>query len=248
MSRPGRYPGLLDRLEDRLEGGFVGRQVGRETALVAYAGAVALRFQHCLERVEDLHAVPQGFAEARGADRQDHELLQIDVVVGVRAAVHDVHHRDREPRRAVAREMAVERRAGVLRGGMRRGKRHRQQGVGAEPRLGRRPVRLDHRAVDPPLVGRVGADEQLAQLAIDVANCAGHALAAVALWVLVPQLHRLARARRRARRHRGEAAHAARKRHRRGDGRVAARIEDLVTTHVLDRPHGHLATSTPRSR
>ena len=45
------------------------------------------------------------------ADRHDHELLEVDAVVGVRAAVQDVHHRHGQHVRAVAAEVAVERQA-----------------------------------------------------------------------------------------------------------------------------------------
>ena len=38
------------------------------------------------------------------ADRHDHELLEVDAAVGVRAAVQDVHHRHRQAQRAVAAE------------------------------------------------------------------------------------------------------------------------------------------------
>ena len=48
--------------------------------------------QQLLQRMEDLGAVAQRLAEARRADRQDHELLDVEAVVGVRAAVDDVHH------------------------------------------------------------------------------------------------------------------------------------------------------------
>ena len=60
------------------------------------AVAQAARLQHALQRVEDLDARAQRFGEARQADRQDHEFLQVDVVVGMRAAVDDVHHRHRQ--------------------------------------------------------------------------------------------------------------------------------------------------------
>ena len=69
--------------------------VGREAAFVADRGAHALVVDDLLQRVEDLGAVAHRLAEARRADRDDHQLLQVEVVVGVRAAVDDVHHRHR---------------------------------------------------------------------------------------------------------------------------------------------------------
>ena len=85
-------------------------QVRREAALVADGGREPALVQHLLQRVEDLRAVAQRLAKRRRADRQDHEFLDVDAVVGVRAAVDDVHHRHRQRRRlAGAAEIAVQR-------------------------------------------------------------------------------------------------------------------------------------------
>ena len=50
--------------------------------------------------MERLGAVAQRLGETRRANRHDHELLEVDVVVGVLAAVDDVHHRHRQRVRA----------------------------------------------------------------------------------------------------------------------------------------------------
>ncbi len=68
-------------------------QVGGEAALVADRRVEALLAEHLLEVVEDLGAAAEGVAEAVEAQRHDHELLDVDRVVGVLAAVEDVHHR-----------------------------------------------------------------------------------------------------------------------------------------------------------
>ena len=46
-----------------------------------------------LEVVEDLGAHSDRLREGGSADRHDHEFLEVDIVVRVRAAVDDVHHR-----------------------------------------------------------------------------------------------------------------------------------------------------------
>jgi hypothetical protein len=46
--------------------------------------------------VEDLGTHPQALAEALGTHRHDHEFLDVHVVWGVRAAIQDVHHGNRE--------------------------------------------------------------------------------------------------------------------------------------------------------
>jgi hypothetical protein len=83
MSLPGLVAGALDRLEDQVERGAVGLEVGREAALVAEAGGQALLLEHRLERVVDLGAPAQRLAEGGRADRGDHELLDVDIGVGV---------------------------------------------------------------------------------------------------------------------------------------------------------------------
>ena len=108
--------------------------------------------------MEDLGAGPQRFGEGRQAERHDHELLQVDAAVGVRAAVEDVHHRRGQhvaPRPALPGESArgaVERLARGGRGGARGRHRHAEQRVCAEPALGRRAVQLDERVVDRALI------------------------------------------------------------------------------------------------
>jgi hypothetical protein len=67
-------------------------QVRREAAFVADIGVVAGRAAF-LEGVEDLRPMRTASAHAFRADRHDHEFLDVDRVVGVRAAIDDVHHR-----------------------------------------------------------------------------------------------------------------------------------------------------------
>ena len=50
------------------------------------------------------------FGEVRRAEGGDHEFLEVHRVVGMRAAVDDVHHRDGQGDGAGAAEVAVERR------------------------------------------------------------------------------------------------------------------------------------------
>ena len=108
--------------------------------------------------------------ERRRAGGDDHELLEVDLVVGVRAAVEHVHHRHRQDAGVRAAEVAPQRHAGVGRRGVRRGQRDAEDRVGAQARLVRGAVELDQRAVEPGLVGGVAADDGLGDLAVDVAR------------------------------------------------------------------------------
>ncbi len=105
----GLVAGLLDGFDDGLDGLFVGVQVRGEPALVADRGRQAAALEHLGEAVEDLGAHAQRLFEALGAGRHRHELLQVDVVVGVLAAVHDVHHRHRQQVGVAAADVLVER-------------------------------------------------------------------------------------------------------------------------------------------
>ncbi len=65
--------------------------------------------QRALQRVEDLGSHAQAVPERARADRDDHELLEVDLVVGVRAAVEHVHHRHRQHVGRLAAEVAPQR-------------------------------------------------------------------------------------------------------------------------------------------
>jgi hypothetical protein len=58
--------------------------------------------------VEDLGPGAQRLAERPEAGGHEHELLNVERVVRVRPAVHDVHHRDRERYGAGAAQVAEE--------------------------------------------------------------------------------------------------------------------------------------------
>ncbi len=103
-------------------------------------------------------------------DRLDHEFLDVDRVVGVLAAIDDVHHRHRQRAGIDAADVAVEGQAIILRRCLRHRQRHAQDRVGAQPRLVRRAVQVDHHLVDLHLVGRVQAAEHVEDLAFDIGD------------------------------------------------------------------------------
>ena len=161
-------------------------------------------------------------------DRQDHELLDVERVVGMRAAIDDVHHRRRQHPGADAAEIAVERQADADGGGLGGGEADGQDRVGAEPLLVLGAVELDHRRVERGLVERVEAGDRVGDLAVDRVDRPGDALAEIAALVAVAQLDRLARAGRGAGRHGGPAEGAAVQDDVGLDGRVAAAVQDLA--------------------
>ncbi len=82
--------------------------------------------------MEDLGAPAERVGEGFGADGHDHELLEVDVGVGVRAAVEDVHHGRGQDAGVDAAEIAVERELEGVGGGAGDGHGDGEDGVGAE--------------------------------------------------------------------------------------------------------------------
>ena len=214
-SSPGAEPGFADRLDDEIQRGPVVLEVGGEAPLVADARGQAALLDHGLQRLVDLGPPAQRLGEGGGADRGDHELLDVHVVIGVRAAVEDVHHRDGQHVGVRAAKVAEQRQAAGIRSGPGDGHADADDGVRAQPRLVRRPVQVDHGLVDQALVVDLVAEQFRLDLVDDVLDRPGHPLAAV-FRAAVPELDGLEGA------GRGSARHA-----RPGDGPVIERDLDL---------------------
>ena len=120
-----------------------------------------------LQRMENLRAHAQRLGECRRADRHHHEFLEVDRIVGMRAAIDDVHHRHRQHARGGAADIAIERQVVGDRRGFRDRKRHAEDRIGAEPRLVGRAVERDHGLVDLGLRFGVHAADGVENLAFD---------------------------------------------------------------------------------
>ena len=211
--------------------------VGGETALVAHRRGHALAVDQLLQHVEDFSAPTQGFTEAACAHRQNHQFLQVQRVVGVRAAVDDVHHRHGHAHGAAAAEIAVQRQAGFVGGGAGHGHRGGQDGVGAQAFLGLGAVQLDQGAIDEGLLLGIQAHQRFRDFGIEVLDGAQHALAQITALVAVAQLDGFAGAGGCARRH-GRTAHGAGfQQHIAFHGGVAARIQNLAADDIDDCTH-----------
>ena len=227
-----------DGFENDLDGLFVRFQVGREAAFVAHRRGIAALVQHGLQAVKDFDAHAQGFVERLCADGHGHEFLQVHGIVGVRAAVENVHHRHGEHVAGriarIAREIFVERLARRRGRRARRGHRDGEDGVRAEIALVRRAVGFDHAAVERALVGGIEPGDRAGQRAVHVGDGFEHALAEIARFVAVAQFDGFVLAGGCAGRHRGAAQRAAFQNDIRLDRGIAARIDDLPAVHARD--------------
>ena len=175
----------------------------------------------------------------------EHELLDVEPVVGVGAAVDHVHQRKRQRPRVRPAEVPEEREPEVVRGGAGAGERHAEDRVGAQRLLLGRAVELAERAVDQGLLGGVHALELGRDHALHVAHGLEHALAAEAPTVVVAELERLGAARRGARGHRRPALGAAVEMDLDLEGRVPAGVEDLAGVDVDDLGHASVSLLRP---
>ena len=229
-------PGPLGGLEDRLAGIGGAADVGREPALVADPGAEPALLEERLEMVVGLGADPQRLGERLGAGGDEHELLEVEGVVRVRAAVDHVHQRHGQHVRVRPTDPPVERNAGLTRRRLRNRQRGPEDGVRAEAGLRGRAVELDEQAVDSPLVVCVEADQRVGDLAVDVADRPRDALPEPGV-AAVAELDRLVLAGRGAGRHQRHAERTGLEADLDLDGRVAPRVEHLPAVDVDDRSH-----------
>ncbi len=233
----GLEPRRVDRLKAEIERRLGGRQIWREAAFVADIGVVPGLLQRGLKRVKRLRAPAHGFRERRRADRHDHELLKVDRIVGVRAAIDDIHHRRRQDSRHGAADVTVKRQARSFRRGLGDGERHAEDGVGAEPRLVVRAVERDHRLIDLELILGLKPGDGVEKVAIDGLNRFQDALAAEASLVSVAQFDRFARPGGSAGWNGGSSHRAVFQHDIHLDRGIAAAIKDFAADDVDDRSH-----------
>ncbi len=98
----------FDRLDQQLEGRLVVGKVGGKPALVADIGGQALVAQDSLQRVVDLDPGAQRLRVGRQTSGDDHELLDVDRVGGVGAAIEHVETGDGQYLGRRAPEISVE--------------------------------------------------------------------------------------------------------------------------------------------
>ncbi len=228
---------LLHRFQNEIKR-LTGRaDIGCKAALIAHPGGQTGLIQLFLEHMEHFGAHAHRLGDAARADGHDHEFLNVDRVIGMLAAVDDVHHRHRQQPRRGAADIAVERLAAGIGGGLGDGQRDAQNGIGAQTGLVGCAVQLDQRAVDGHLLGRVRTHQRLGDLAVDGGHRVEHALAQIARLVAVAQFDRLMLAGGGARGHGGAPHRPVFEDHIHLDGRIAAAVKDFAAGDIENRGH-----------
>ena len=158
--------------------------------------------QHLLQGMEHLCSHAETFAERGRTHGTNHELLEGDGRIAVRATVDDVHHGDGHHVRVHPADVAVEREVQAVGSRLCHGERNTQDGVRTQVRLRLRAVEGEHLSVDGTLLIDTAAHQCRGDDLVHVLHCLEHTLAAVAFGVLVTQFQSLMFARRSAGGHR----------------------------------------------
>ncbi len=104
--------------------------------------------QHRTQGVKDLGSHPQGAMKAVSPQWDDHELLYVQVVIGVFASIQDVHQGRRQQACPDSTDIAVKGKSHALRRRLGCCQGNPQDGVGAQLILVVCAVQIDHRLVD----------------------------------------------------------------------------------------------------
>ena len=188
--------GLLDRFLDNRQRRFVGGQVGSKTTLITDRCVQALGLKHFFQAVKNLRANTQGFREALGGNRLNHELLDINVVIRVLTTVQNVHHRHRHGKLAGgAIDVGNVRIQRLAQGDCRclgRSKGNRQNCIGAQVRLVLGTVEVQHDLIQSTLISCIFAYQCITDLAVHGFHSLQNTFAKVAGGVTVTQFQRFA--------------------------------------------------------
>ena len=187
----------------------------------------------------DLNAPAEALGVGVGAQRNDHEFLDVDVGVRVGAAVEDVHQRNGQDVRVRAAEVAVERQRSGFGGCAGYGQGNAEDGVGAQAGLVLGSVQVDHGLVDGPLVCSIEPQQSGLDLVDHGFDGLQHALALVAVLFPVAALVGFEGAGGSTGGHSGPAEGVVVEQYLNLNGRVSARIEDLACVDGINDGHGN---------
>jgi hypothetical protein len=141
--------------------------------------------------VKHFHSPAQRFRKRRRANRHDHEFLEVHIIIGMGAAVQDVHHGRGKRVRARSSQIQVQRLIEMRGSGASSRHGNRKDRIRAEPAFVLGTVKLDHPLVKAALVGGIKIRQCCRNLAVHVGHGLQHALPEVALFVAIAQLHGL---------------------------------------------------------
>jgi len=135
--------GTLDRPHQHRQRAVVGLERRPVSSLVCDTVHRAGLAHQLAGRAIDFGRHDERGVEARRAERDDHEVLNLRAAAGMHAAAEDLHFWHRQTDAVPLREVRVQRRVLRCRGRVKDGHGSRDHGVAAEPRLRWRAVERD---------------------------------------------------------------------------------------------------------
>ena len=135
--------------------------------------------------MKDFHPPAQRFGKGFSAHRHNHEFLEIHVVVGVRAAIQNVHHRYRQDIGGSATQVAVQRESVLRRGGSRHCHRNGKNRISSQAALILRSIKFNHGMVDRTLFRSVHIRERVGYLAGHILDRLENALSEIARVIAI---------------------------------------------------------------
>ena len=103
-----RVTGFFDGFENRFNRFFVRFQIRGKTAFIAHRSCVTATFQNFFQIMKNLRPGAKCFRKRFRADRHNHKFLKIHIIVGVCAAVDNVHHRNGQSFRVYAADITIQ--------------------------------------------------------------------------------------------------------------------------------------------
>ena len=173
---------------EELESSPVGGKIRRESPFIPDVRREFAFGQDLLEGVVDLDTHPQRIGKTRRSGRHQHELLDVDRVGRVGAAVEHIQHGDRKDPRRRPTQVLEERDAELAGRGTRHAQGHGQDGVGAQVGFVGSAVQVEHHLIDELLVGGIDTDQCRCENLVDIGNGPRYALSAEAVST-ISKLH-----------------------------------------------------------
>ena len=198
--------------------------------------------------MENFHTPAQRFRKIRCSHWHDHEFLEVDGTVRVRAAVENIHHWNGQKIcgriRGIPGKIFVERLLQCDGSCARCGHGHSQNSIGAQPRFRRRAIQRNHFVIEGTLLGSIQAGHRFANFAVGIRNCFQNSFAHIARLVSITQFQRFVLASGRARWNRRSADCAGRQRYIGFHSGIAARIDNLARVYSCNF-RGHYFGESP---
>ena len=190
--------------------------------------------------MENLSAHTESFCKSGSAHGHNHKLLEVDIVVGVRATVEDVHHRDGQDMAVAATNVAIKFLTGLLSGGLGAGEGNAEDGVGTEIALVGSGIQFNHTGINGSLVGNFHSHNLFSDILVDMVHSLQNTFAEEYGFITVAEFHRFVNTS-------GSAGGDSSAAHCTSlgininfDSRIASRIEDLTTKNSNNLTHNQL--------